>query len=125
MTINKSLSGFHPVSHDRPLLEQGIDAYRMKGKLSEPTVCPKCNAYFMRDVGSGVLRQLMLSMKSAQHAIVKRTMLQLGMSHWMDLFSLSTMMRFYVLYIIKKNTNVLSTLLNALWLLKSRAIRYL
>ena len=46
MTINKTLSGFHPVSHDRPLLEQSIDAYRMKGKLPEPTVCPKCNAVF-------------------------------------------------------------------------------
>ena len=44
MTINKTLSGFHSVSHDRPLLEQSIDAYRMKGKLPEPTVCPKCNA---------------------------------------------------------------------------------
>ncbi len=46
MSINKTPSGFHPVSHDRPLLEQDIDAYKAKGKLSEPTVCPQCGAVF-------------------------------------------------------------------------------
>ncbi len=46
MNINKIPSGFHPVSHDRPLLEQHIDAYRLRGKLAEPTVCPQCHAVF-------------------------------------------------------------------------------
>lgn len=46
MTITKISSGFHPVTHERPLIEQDIDAYRMKGKLPEPTVCPQCNAIF-------------------------------------------------------------------------------
>jgi hypothetical protein len=46
MGINKTHSGFYPISHDRPLLEQHIDAYKMKGKLSEPTACPQCKAVF-------------------------------------------------------------------------------
>jgi len=46
MTIHNPASGFHRVTHDRPLIEQHIDAYRMKGKLPEPTVCPQCNAVF-------------------------------------------------------------------------------
>jgi NMD protein affecting ribosome stability and mRNA decay len=46
MGINKTHSGFHPISHDRPGFEEYIDAYKMKGKLSEPTVCPQCEAIF-------------------------------------------------------------------------------
>lgn len=46
MTINHTSSGFHPVSHDRPLLEQDIDAYQAKEKLPEPTTCPQCGAVF-------------------------------------------------------------------------------
>jgi len=46
MSVNKTPSGIHPVSHDRPLFEKDIDAYRVKGKLAEPTVCSECNAVF-------------------------------------------------------------------------------
>ena len=46
MSINKTPSGVHPVSHDRPLFEQEIDAYKSKGKLSEPTLCAQCGAVY-------------------------------------------------------------------------------
>ncbi|CAG0961863.1 hypothetical protein MTYP_00775 [Methylophilaceae bacterium] len=46
MLSNKVPHGFHPISHDRPLIEQHIDAYRSKGKLADPTVCPQCSAVF-------------------------------------------------------------------------------
>lgn len=46
MNINKTPSSAHTVSHDRPLFEQDIDAYKAKGKLTEPTVCSECNAVF-------------------------------------------------------------------------------
>lgn len=46
MNINKTPSSVHTVSHDRPLFEQDIDAYKAKGKLTEPTVCSECNAVF-------------------------------------------------------------------------------
>lgn len=46
MTATRTFSGFHPVTHERPLLEQDIDAYKVKGKLAEPTVCPQCSAVF-------------------------------------------------------------------------------
>ncbi len=46
MSINKTPSGTHPVSHDRPLFEQEIDAYKSKGKLSEPTRCAQCGAVY-------------------------------------------------------------------------------
>lgn len=46
MNVNKTPSAIHPVSHDRPLFEQDIDAYRVKGKLAEPTACSECNAVF-------------------------------------------------------------------------------
>jgi NMD protein affecting ribosome stability and mRNA decay len=46
MGINKSHSGFHPVSYDRLGFEEHVDAYKMKVKLSEPTVCPQCKAIF-------------------------------------------------------------------------------
>ena len=38
--------GFHPVRHDRLIQEQIHDTYKAKGKLPEPTVCPKCQAVF-------------------------------------------------------------------------------
>ncbi|MCM2307362.1 MAG: BCAM0308 family protein [Sulfuritalea sp.] len=38
--------GFHPVRRDRLLQEQTQDTYKLKGKLSEPTVCPDCGAIF-------------------------------------------------------------------------------
>lgn len=46
MSINKKPSGGQTVSHDRPLFEQDIDAYKAKGKLSEPTICPQCGAVY-------------------------------------------------------------------------------
>lgn len=46
MSINKTPSSVHPVSHDRPLFEQDVDAYKAKGKLSEPTVCQQCGAVY-------------------------------------------------------------------------------
>jgi len=46
MSMNKSTLAFHLVSHERPLFEQDIDAYQAKGKLPEPTACPKCGAVF-------------------------------------------------------------------------------
>jgi NMD protein affecting ribosome stability and mRNA decay len=38
--------GFHPIRHDRLIQEQVHDAYKIKGKLHEPTVCPQCGAVF-------------------------------------------------------------------------------
>lgn len=38
--------GFHPVRSEHLLQEQVHDAYKSKGKLPEPTVCPKCGAVF-------------------------------------------------------------------------------
>lgn len=38
--------GFHPVRHDRLLQEQVHDAYKSKGKLPDPSVCPQCGAQF-------------------------------------------------------------------------------
>ncbi|MEI8363646.1 MAG: BCAM0308 family protein [Betaproteobacteria bacterium] len=46
MTINQTNTDFHPASHDRPLLEQDIDAYHAKEKLPEPAACPQCGAIF-------------------------------------------------------------------------------
>jgi NMD protein affecting ribosome stability and mRNA decay len=39
-------SGFHPIRHDRLVQERVHDAYKTKGKLPEPTVCPDCGAVF-------------------------------------------------------------------------------
>lgn len=36
----------HIISHDRLFQEQVHDAYKAKGKLPEPTVCPSCGAVF-------------------------------------------------------------------------------
>lgn len=38
--------GFHPIRHDRLLLEKIHDTYKSKGKLPEPTTCPECGAVF-------------------------------------------------------------------------------
>lgn len=38
--------GFHAVRRDRLLQEQTQDAYKLKGKLAEPTVCAQCGAVF-------------------------------------------------------------------------------
>lgn len=46
MSSNNPPSGVHPISHDRPLFEKDIDAYKSKGKLSEPTVCKECGAVY-------------------------------------------------------------------------------
>jgi len=46
MSINKKPSGPETVSHDRPLFERDVDAYKAKGKLAEPTVCPQCGAVY-------------------------------------------------------------------------------
>jgi NMD protein affecting ribosome stability and mRNA decay len=46
MTINKTPSGAHPASHDRPLFERDVDAYKSKGKLAEPSVCEQCGAVY-------------------------------------------------------------------------------
>lgn len=46
MSINKTTSNMQPSSHDRPLFEQDIDAYKAKGKLAEPIICPQCSAVY-------------------------------------------------------------------------------
>jgi NMD protein affecting ribosome stability and mRNA decay len=46
MSINKTLSALHPNQGSRPVFEREVDAYRSKGKLAEPTVCPKCGAVY-------------------------------------------------------------------------------
>jgi NMD protein affecting ribosome stability and mRNA decay len=38
--------GFHPVRSEHLLQEHVHDAYKLKGKLPEPTVCPQCGAVF-------------------------------------------------------------------------------
>jgi len=39
-------AGFHLIRHDRLWQEQEHDAYKAKGKLTEPTVCPDYGAVF-------------------------------------------------------------------------------
>jgi len=39
-------AGFHIISHDRLWQEKVHDAYKAKGKLPEPSVCPQCGAVF-------------------------------------------------------------------------------
>lgn len=46
MIINTKPASAHPVSNERPLFERDIDAYKAKGKLKDPTVCPECGAVF-------------------------------------------------------------------------------
>jgi NMD protein affecting ribosome stability and mRNA decay len=46
MNINKTPSVNQPIMADRPVFEKDIDAYKAKGKLTEPTVCPECGAVY-------------------------------------------------------------------------------
>lgn len=46
MSGKNQQAGFHPIRHDRLLQEQVHDAYKAKGKLPEPSVCPHCGAVF-------------------------------------------------------------------------------
>lgn len=46
MSHSKLPSGFHRVTHDRPVPEQAHDPYQARGKYPEPTVCPQCKAVF-------------------------------------------------------------------------------
>lgn len=47
MNIKSIPSGFHQIQrHDGIFQEQVHDAYKARGKLPEPTVCPQCNAVF-------------------------------------------------------------------------------
>jgi len=46
MSINKTPSDSHAVNHDRPIFERDVDAYKAKGKLAEPTICPQCGAVY-------------------------------------------------------------------------------
>ena len=46
MTAKSTRAGFHPIRHDRLLQEQVHDAYKVKGKLPEPSVCAQCGAVF-------------------------------------------------------------------------------
>jgi NMD protein affecting ribosome stability and mRNA decay len=46
MNINKTPSALHLNQGSRPVFEREGDAYRAKGKLAEPTVCPKCGAVY-------------------------------------------------------------------------------
>jgi NMD protein affecting ribosome stability and mRNA decay len=39
-------TGFHPIRHARIVDELVHDAYRIKGKLAEPTACPQCGAVY-------------------------------------------------------------------------------
>lgn len=39
-------AGFHQIRHDRMWQEEIHDAYKAKGKLHEPSMCPKCGAVF-------------------------------------------------------------------------------
>lgn len=46
MTNANSSAGFRPVRRDQLRQEQVHDAYHLKHKLSEPTVCPSCGAVY-------------------------------------------------------------------------------
>lgn len=46
MTTNKTPSGIHPISYNRPIFEQDVDVYKSKGKLTEPTICQQCGAVY-------------------------------------------------------------------------------
>lgn len=40
------IAGFKPVPHDRILMDQERDPYRLQAKPREPTACPDCHAVF-------------------------------------------------------------------------------
>lgn len=46
MSRNSKATGFRPVRHDRLIQEYEHDAYKSRGKLSDPTLCPRCGAVF-------------------------------------------------------------------------------
>lgn len=46
MSRNSKATGFRPVRHDRLLQEYEHDTYKSRGKLPEPTLCPRCGAVF-------------------------------------------------------------------------------
>lgn len=46
MSSHSKATGFRPVRHDRLLQEERHDAYKLRGKLAEPTACPACGAVF-------------------------------------------------------------------------------
>lgn len=46
VNIQSFFTGFRPIRRDRLLQEQVHDAYKSKGKLPEPTVCPQCSAVY-------------------------------------------------------------------------------
>lgn len=46
MSTRSAPVGFHPIRHDRLLQERVHDAYKIKGKLPEPSVCVQCGAVF-------------------------------------------------------------------------------
>ena len=46
MSVNQQPGRFQPIRHDRLLQEQEHDAYKSRGKLPEPSVCPQCGAIF-------------------------------------------------------------------------------
>lgn len=47
MNIKNIPPGFHQIErHDGVFQEREHDAYKARGKLPEPTVCPECNAVF-------------------------------------------------------------------------------
>ncbi|MFA7351284.1 MAG: BCAM0308 family protein [Methylotenera sp.] len=46
MSINKTPSNAQSAGYERPLFERDADAYKAKGKLSEPTICPQCGAVY-------------------------------------------------------------------------------
>lgn len=46
MTGHSRFTNFQPVRRDRLIQEREYDAYRSRGKLSEPAVCPVCGAVF-------------------------------------------------------------------------------
>lgn len=46
MASKSPLPGFHSVRRDRLLQEKVHDAYKIKGKLAEPSVCRECGAVF-------------------------------------------------------------------------------
>ena len=46
MTHQSPPPGFHPVRRDQLVQDAVHDAYRTKGKLPEPTLCPDCGAVY-------------------------------------------------------------------------------
>ena len=46
MSKSSVSTGFRPARSEHLLQEQTHDAYKSKGKLPEPTVCPQCGAVF-------------------------------------------------------------------------------